>query len=315
MKTPKVTVVIACYNATRTLQNTIESVQAQTLTDWELIIVNDGSTDGSLAMAQDNAKQDARIHVLDQINQGPSPARNKGVSHAKAPIIAFLDSDDLWRSDHLAKNLAVLEGNSEIGVSYGGCEFLGHDGAMTGDKSHLSTVILEPEEILAANPTTTCSALVFRKEVYEAAGGLRDDMKFAEDQEWLFRVMMSGWDIGSANAYTLYYQTSTDGLSANLDKMAQGWEQFMGHAKAVEPDLVQKHYEQARSEMSWYHARRSLRTVQPFYVTWKYLWRSLVASPKIILRKPLAFMLVSLASLFPKTANQAQYKLKSYLKA
>ena len=306
----RVTVVIACYNAEKTLQATIDSLIAQSLQDWHLIIVNDGSTDGSLVLARKNAQQDARIRVIDQVNQGPSVARNTGVEKAGTDLIAFLDSDDLWLPEHLAKNIALLDENPETGISYGGCYFRGSDGVLTGDKSQLSAYRLEVQDILSSNPTTSCSALVFRKKIYQDAGGLRSDMKFAEDQEWLFRVILSGWAVSSVNDYTFYYQTSEDGLSANLEKMQEGWEHFMRLARKMNPALIEENYDKARSEMAWYHARRSLRTTQPFGITWHYLWRSLKSRPQIFLKKPAHFIAVGLASFAPVLANRTQKMIR-----
>jgi glycosyltransferase involved in cell wall biosynthesis len=92
-------VIIPVYNKERFLEKTINSVLNQSFTNFELLLINDGSTDNSLALL--NQYTDKRIRLISQTNQGVSAARNLGIQEAKAPYLAFLDADDLWESDHL----------------------------------------------------------------------------------------------------------------------------------------------------------------------------------------------------------------------
>jgi glycosyltransferase involved in cell wall biosynthesis len=105
--TPKVSIIMPCYNYDRYIDEAILSVLAQTEQDWELIVVDDGSTDNSLATAQQH--QDQRIRVLSQSNQGVSAARNNGLRHSVGRYVAFLDADDRLRPGRLAAALAVFE--------------------------------------------------------------------------------------------------------------------------------------------------------------------------------------------------------------
>lgn len=102
-----VAVVIPLYNKAPYIRRTLESVLAQTIPATEIIIIDDGSTDDSVARVSDLAG--ANVRLVEQPNAGPGPARNRGVAEATAPWIAFLDGDDLWRPDHLA-TLAELSG-------------------------------------------------------------------------------------------------------------------------------------------------------------------------------------------------------------
>ncbi|MBQ6713551.1 MAG: glycosyltransferase family 2 protein [Selenomonadales bacterium] len=89
-----VSVIVPVYNAERFLPKAIESVLSQTYTDWELILVDDGSTDGSLGICETYAKRDRRIKVFSQDNQGVSSARNLGLGYACGAYVTFMDSDD-----------------------------------------------------------------------------------------------------------------------------------------------------------------------------------------------------------------------------
>lgn len=94
-----VSVIVPVYNTESFLPKAIESVLMQSYTDWELILVDDGSTDGSLAICRSYAKRDARIKVLSQDNQGVSVARNRGLDHARGTYVTFMDSDDELDAD------------------------------------------------------------------------------------------------------------------------------------------------------------------------------------------------------------------------
>jgi teichuronic acid biosynthesis glycosyltransferase TuaG len=106
---PAVSVITPAWNAADTLGETVASVQAQSLADWEMLVVDDGSTDGSGALAARLAAADRRIRVLGWAeNRGAAAARNAGIRAARGRYIAFLDADDLWRPEKLAAQLAFM---------------------------------------------------------------------------------------------------------------------------------------------------------------------------------------------------------------
>src|SRR5574344_575286 len=100
---PKVSVIIPVYNTEKYVRQAVESIRRQTLKDIELIIVNDGSTDGSMTILEELAAQDERIKLFSQENQGLSVTRNIGLSHSTGEYVYFMDSDDLLVSDTLLK--------------------------------------------------------------------------------------------------------------------------------------------------------------------------------------------------------------------
>ncbi|MBW4641978.1 MAG: glycosyltransferase family 2 protein [Goleter apudmare HA4340-LM2] len=113
---PKISVIIPAYNAEHTIVETIQSVQQQTFQDFELIIIDDGSKDRTLELLQ--TINDERLKFFSYENGGVAKARNRGISHANAEYIAFLDADDLWTPDKLELQLAALQKNPEAGVAY-----------------------------------------------------------------------------------------------------------------------------------------------------------------------------------------------------
>lgn len=112
-----VSVIVPVYNAEADLESCIVSILAQTHGDLELLLVNDGSTDGSQAIMEDWGKRDSRIRLLKQPNRGVSAARNLGLSKAKGEFCAFVDSDDTVSGDYLASALGLMEGVSLAAMS------------------------------------------------------------------------------------------------------------------------------------------------------------------------------------------------------
>ena len=113
---PTISIVIPAYNAERTILETIKSVQKQTFSDFEIIVINDGSTDRTLELVL--SVEEPRLKIFSYQNGGVSVARNRGISHATGEFIAFLDADDLWTSDKLELQLAGLKQHPEAGIAY-----------------------------------------------------------------------------------------------------------------------------------------------------------------------------------------------------
>ena len=113
-----ISLVIPIYNTKAYLKDCLDSVLAQTLPDLQIILVDDGSTDGSPAIAQAYAKQDKRIEVYRQTHAGQSAARNLGLTYAKGEYIAFVDADDTLAPDWCAKHLAAIEGVDYVQSGY-----------------------------------------------------------------------------------------------------------------------------------------------------------------------------------------------------
>lgn len=122
---PSVSIVMPCFNASQHLEMSIGSVQAQTRPDWELIVVDDGSTDGSWAALNALAVADTRVRIFQQPNLGAAAARNHGLREVRGRYTAFLDSDDTWDPRFLESMVAALESEPDAGIAYCGWQNLG----------------------------------------------------------------------------------------------------------------------------------------------------------------------------------------------
>ena len=130
---PLVSIIAPCYNAASFISQAIESVLAQLFGNWEMLIVDDCSSDDSLVIIQKYAEQDSRIRYLktDEPSGSPTLPRNKGIKEAKGRYIAFLDSDDMWLPNKLSDQLKVFE-KSEVAIVFSNYEKVNLDGERSG---------------------------------------------------------------------------------------------------------------------------------------------------------------------------------------
>lgn len=127
-----ISIVVPVYNAEKFLDETVKTVQNQTYQSWELLLIDDCSTDTSLTIAQDYAKKDARVRsICQETNQGAANARNRGIKEARGRYLCFLDADDLWEPEKLTQELAFMEQKNACFV-FTGYEFADEDGVGLG---------------------------------------------------------------------------------------------------------------------------------------------------------------------------------------
>ena len=199
---PLVSVVIPTWNRRDLIRQAIGSVAAQTFDCWELIVVDDGSTDDTAAMVK--AMNDARIRLIELDHSGVvGHLRNVGAAAAGAPWIAFLDSDDLWLPDKLQVQLGALKA-SAAGWCYGACEMLAPGGEVTpiraGQFLPLSGDILE--DLLSDRTGAYVGTLVVRRDLFQKVGGFDESLANREDLDFELRLAAIAEAVAVAEAVT-----------------------------------------------------------------------------------------------------------------
>jgi glycosyltransferase involved in cell wall biosynthesis len=235
MNVTQISIVIPAYNAELTILDTIKSVQKQTFSDWELIIINDGSTDKTLEIV--SAIKDSRIEVFSYENKGLSVARNRGISRATADFIAFLDADDLWTPDKLELQLAALQKNPKAGVAYSWTLNMNE----TGNIFHSgNNVFFEGNvygELLICNFIANGSNPLIRREAIESVGQFDPTLSSCEDWDYWFRLA-SNWDFTVVPKPQILYRHSSGSMSAKVDIMEEAYLTVLNRAlKAAPPEF------------------------------------------------------------------------------
>ena len=277
------TVVMPAYRAAETIGTAIASVLNQSEARFELIVVDDGSPDDTVAIAEAAASGDRRVRVIRQANAGPAAARNHGIARSQGRSIAFLDADDRWAPDMLARHRDHLRNVPPVGVSFGRVRFYDPEMTVAGRVSaHVPTLTLARS--LGENPICTTSNLVARREVFERVGGFNPTLNHAEDQEWVARVLATTrWDVRGIYAVLVDYRTSAGGLSADLTGMRRGWRAMIDSIRAHAPNEVAAAEAEASALFERYLARRALRTGQPTAQAFAHFWKAIRHSPFALL--------------------------------
>ena len=195
----EVSVIIPTYNRRALVQRAIDSVLAQTHPVEEIIVVDDGSSDGSAEALR--ARYGERIRYCWQANAGVSAARNTGMSLASGRYFALLDSDDLWRPEKTAQQVAWLDAHPEFGLVL--CDVVRVDGdGKPYDVFRRRDVLREDGwalRWLLLNPSLVPASAMFRREVFETCGGFDPSLRTAEDIDFHLRVARH-WRIGVVEA-------------------------------------------------------------------------------------------------------------------
>jgi len=174
-----VSVVVPVHNGERFLRDALMSVEAQTLRPIETIIVDDGSTDGSAAIANGLAT------CLRQANSGVAAARNRGAASARGGLLAFLDQDDLWLPEKLAAQVAFLADNPQVGFSVCLQRFI-------VDPGQQPPAFIREKLLDVDHPGYVPSALVVRREAFDRVGLFDASFRFGSDADWFLRAAEVG---------------------------------------------------------------------------------------------------------------------------
>ncbi len=194
-KEMKISAIIPVYNGKKYLSEAILSVIQQTLSPMELILVDDGSTDGSIESIRD-VTADFPIRIIRQENAGQSAARNHGVREAVGDFIALLDQDDIWYPEHLEK-LAKAFDAEHLGWVYSNLDEVDKEGKMlrAGLLNHCGVVHPHKsiEEMIARNMYILPSTTLMRKKAFLEVGMFDEGLSGYEDDDLFLRMFMHGW--------------------------------------------------------------------------------------------------------------------------
>ena len=216
--TPHVSVVMAAKNYARFIAQAIESVRAQTVADWELVVVDDGSTDATPAAVKPFLS-DPRVRYVRSDRLGQSRAKNLGERLSRGEAIAYLDADDAWLPTKLDRQLAVLGANPRVGVVATRRSFLDEAGAVAPDASPLPPAGDVRAAIFARN-FVCFSSVMLRRQVFDHVGGFDPTLDLAIDYDLWQRVAQHYEFACVPEALTLY-RTGHGNLSQRLaDRVA-----------------------------------------------------------------------------------------------
>lgn len=216
-----VSIIMAAYNSEKWIDETIESVQAQTYTNWELLITDDASTDATVEKALAKAREDHRIQVFrSEINQGAAKTRNNSLQHAKGRYIAYLDSDDLWTKEKLEKQIAFMEKT--------GCAMCYTDyDIISGDGAYRKTVQV-PSSVTYARflkgPITCAHSILLDSEAIDRSLMMMPDIRRGQDSATWLQILKTGVTGYALHESLAKYRRHDGSLSSNkLTALKRTW--------------------------------------------------------------------------------------------
>jgi glycosyltransferase involved in cell wall biosynthesis len=221
---PRVTVVIPAYNAEAFLPDTIDSVEAQTYHDWEVVVADDASTDRTAEVVESRSGRFRAVRS--DVNEGPAGARNRALREVSGELVAFLDADDLWLPTFLERMVTAYDGRPDHGARVGvvSCDalVLGPSGYEPRTYKELMGV---PDEVtlsamLVKNPIQPSGALTSMAVVNEV-GGFCDELFGTEDYDLWLRIVEAGYEVVVVPEPLYVYRMSPTSVSSNLPRIAR----------------------------------------------------------------------------------------------
>jgi|SRR5579859_1363881 len=218
MKSPLASVVIPVYNGDKLIQETIDSVLQQTYGNFEILIIDDGSTDNVRARIEKIELTDNRIKYYRQENSGVSSARNLGFNLSRGSLLAFLDADDVWLSNNLLKKVEKIS-QGDFGLVHSDGQLINADSipigeVMTGREGFLVDQLLAWRETQVPGP----SSILVRREVIEKVGLFDTNLSTSADHDFFIRVA-SQFRIGRISEVTWQYRIHGSNMHKNIPVM------------------------------------------------------------------------------------------------
>ena len=220
---PKVTVLIPSYNAAHFLPTSIESALSQTYQDFEIVVIDDGSSDKTKDVVKTYIdKYPNKIHYLWQENKGLPAARNTGIAHSQGEYLALLDADDKWLPCRLEEEVGILDADSSIGIVHANITLIDVNGKEISTPkrqiNHLNGFIFN--NILLRKADISCPTVLFRRSCSEEVGLFDINLSRlgCEDRDLWLRIAQK-YKIAYIDKVLSYYRVSPQSMSSNLEKM------------------------------------------------------------------------------------------------
>jgi len=205
-----VSVIIPNLNMARYLPDAVASIVRQGVPVAEILIIDAGSNDDSVAVIADLASRHPQIRILHSDKKNPSAVRNRGLAAARGEIIGFLDADDLWPPDKLARQLARLAAEPPVRVVSGFVQYF--------DRLDRENLVPAADSRLETLFHVHLGAAVFHHSVFDEVGRFDENLLYSEDVDLLLRIREAGIPMTILRARTLYYRRHDDSLMSRADR-------------------------------------------------------------------------------------------------
>lgn len=303
-----ISVIIPVYNGERTIKKTIESVLSQTLSDIEVIAINDGSEDSTLEILENIL--DSRLKVFSYLNSGVAASRNRGLAEATGEYISFIDADDLWTPDKLEAQFQALQENPEAAVAYSWTawinesdEFLRPGGNITVNGNAYEKLLLRDFVESGSNP-------LIRRQALAKVGSFDQSVTPAEDWDMWLRLA-ANYEFVAVPVAQILYRVSPGTASFNIWKMETASLRVIEKAFAQAPESLQHLKKQVLGNRYKYLTLKAIEgslEQKRGLTAARFFWQAVVYDPTWLRRPQLMLIIwfkIAIATLLPPQQAQA----------
>lgn len=233
-RSPKISIIMPTYNCAQYIRSAVESVLKQTYQDYELMIVDDGSEDETASTV--SPYLGPKVHYIRLEHQGIAHARNHALRESSAPFIAFLDADDVWVSDKLAKQMTVFQ-NPEVDICYTGHTLIDHEDRVTRTPAFKAYRGKVTKQIFYDN-FMPASSVMLKRECLAKSGGFDETLTRSEDWDLWLRLSVFCFIDYAAEPLLFYRKGRPYQLTENLEKLREAQRQVIQQFVQTHPTLL-----------------------------------------------------------------------------
>jgi len=317
---PRVSVVIPAFQSQARIGRTLARLREQTFSDFEVIVVNDGSTDATSQVVRQAMVDDARIQLIEQSNGGIAVARNRALEAARGDIVAFLDDDDLWHREKLALQVSRLDGARGAAVVSCLSALVDVDGRLLGWRFGGTPEGDVYREMLEWDMVSGGSVAMATRASLEEAGGF--DASLPDRADWDLWIRLARRHRFTCVPRTLVGYTRRPGsVSQSYDRMVEHGQRVLAKARRADPSISDADY-QAFLARDLFGAACLCLADERRALAWRYVSRALQCGPAIVLGRPRRWgvvVMLTLASTLPAslyrhgalaTMSQAAFRIR-----
>jgi glycosyltransferase involved in cell wall biosynthesis len=306
----RLSVVVPNYNTGAFVGEAIRSILEQTMPDLEVIVVDDGSTDESVAKIL--ALQDLRLTCVRQPNRGLAGARNTGILLARAPLIGFCDGDDLWYPAKAERQLAVMEQDAKIGLTFSYSEYWTEAGEPTGQLLVSRCSTPGARDLVHRNHVGNGSTPILRRECFEKAGAFDEGLFGGEDLEmWVRVAALTGLRIQLVPEVLTAYRIRSNSMSVTFDRFVESYSLAVDRFRRYVPGFTAR--DAARSQAEFLRiASRKAFSLGEVKASRALFAAAVKRSPALVFSDVRAFamLVLHIASIpLPQAVQQSLYRL------
>ena len=215
---PKVSIIIPTYNSASTIAETIASVQQQSVTDYEIIVIDDGSQDNTIDVVKSIIEP--RLKLFPYQNGGVAIARNRGIDRATGEYIAFLDADDLWSPDKLASQIEALDRHPQAKVAYSWVSYMDEQGKLLFSGTPFTYQGNVYPQLLQTNFLTNASNILVHRDVLDTVTGFNPQLAYTADWDFYLRLAKN-FEFAVVPQYQIFYRQCANSMSTKVEQLKE----------------------------------------------------------------------------------------------